>query len=283
MGGVQASYAGDGVVIIDAHCHAGTGDGLSGPWDTSAPLTAYLRRADAAGITNTVVFAPLTSDYERANREVARLVARDPQRFLGFAFVNPVRDRGRIAAMVGLAVDAWGFAGIKVHWHDGRMTREIADVARARRLPVLYDPRGDTATVETVAGAYPDVAWIIPHLSSFADDWKAQVAFVDQLARLPNVFTDTSGVRYFDLLADAARRAGPHKILFGSDGPFLHPGVELAKVRALALDPEGRALVLGGNLRRLVRPVRRARKPGRGAVRPQRLGPSVARLRSAGL
>ena len=242
-------------LIIDAHCHAGTGDGLSGPWDTSAPLETYLRRADEAGISHTVLFATLTSDYARANREVAAIVRQAPHRFLGFAFVNPVTDRGRIAAMVGTAVDHWGFRGIKVHWRDGRITREIADVARARRLPVLYDPRGDTATVEMVADAYPDVAWIIPHLSSFADDWKAQVAFVDQLTRLPNVFTDTSGVRYFDLLVDAARRAGPHKILFGTDGPFLHPGVELAKVHALALDPAGKQLVLGGC--RLVRGVRR--------------------------
>jgi predicted TIM-barrel fold metal-dependent hydrolase len=250
-------------VVIDAHCHAGSGDGLTGPWDTSAPLTAYLRRADNAGITHTVLFAALTSDYARANRQVAGIVRRAPDRFLGFAFVNPVTDRGRIAAMVDLAVDRWGFRGIKVHWRDGRITREIADVARIRRLPVLYDPRGDTATVETVARAYPDVAWIVPHLSSFADDWKSQVAFVDQLARLPNVFTDTSGVRYFDLLADATRRAGPHKILFGSDGPFLHPGVELAKVHALGLDPSGRQLVLGGNLCRLVRGVRRARRAPR--------------------
>jgi predicted TIM-barrel fold metal-dependent hydrolase len=254
--------------VIDAHCHAGTGDGLTGPWDTSAPLTAYLRRATEAGITHAVLFAPLTSDYGRANAEVARLVARAPRRFLGFAFVNPVTDRGRIAAMVTRAVDAWGFRGIKVHWRDGRITREIADVARARRLPVLYDPRGDTGTVETVATAYPDVAWIIPHLSSFADDWKAQVAFVDQLVRLPNVFTDTSGVRYFDVLADAARRAGPDKVLFGSDGPFLHPGVELAKVRALHLDPAAARLVLGGNLCRLVRDVRRRPSPARRRSRP---------------
>jgi uncharacterized protein len=247
--------------VIDAHCHAGTGDGLSGPWDTSAPLDVYLCRAREAGVTHAVLFAPLTSDYGRANAEVARLVARAPRRLLGFAFVNPVADRGRIADMVERAVDVWGFRGIKVHWRDGRITREIADVARARRLPVLYDPRGDTATVETVAHAYPDVAWIIPHLSSFADDWRAQVAFVDQLVRLPNVFTDTSGVRYFDVLADAARRAGPGKILFGSDGPFLHPGVELVKVRALHLDPAAERLVLGGNLCRLVRDVRRQASP----------------------
>lgn len=244
-------------MIIDSHCHAGSGDGLSGPWDTTAPLGAYLRRARSAGITHSVLFPPLTSDYGRANADLAGLIASSPGRFVGFAFVNPVTDRGRVAAMVDQAVDSWGFRGIKVHWKDGRMTREIADIARARRLPVIYDPRGDTATVEMIARTYPDVAWIIPHLSSFADDWKAQVAFVDQLVRHPNVFTDTSGVRYFDVLADAVRRAGPAKVLFGTDGPFLHPAVELAKIRALELGRAARSLVLGGNLVRLIRDVRR--------------------------
>ncbi len=243
-------------MIIDAHCHAGTGDGLTGPWDTSAPLGTYLRRAGAAGITHTVVFAPLTSDYATANAQVAAFVRALPGRLTGFAFVNPTTDRGRIGAMVTQAVDHWGFRGIKVHWRDGRMTREIADIAKARGLPVIYDPGGDTGAVETVARAYPDVAWIVPHLSSFGDSWKAQVAFVDQLARFPNVFTDTSGVRYFDLLVDAVRRAGAHKVLFGTDGPFLHPGVELAKISALELDPPSRALVVGGNITRLVSGVR---------------------------
>jgi predicted TIM-barrel fold metal-dependent hydrolase len=252
--------------VIDAHCHAGTRE-VTGPWDAPAPLTAYLRRATEAGITHAVLFAPLVSDYARANEDVARLVAWAPRRFLGFAFVNPVTDRGRIDSMVTRAVDGWGFRGIKVHWSDGRLTREIADVARARRLPVLYDPGGDTGTVAAIAAAYPDVAWIIPHLSSFADDLRAQVAFADVLVRLPNVFTDSSGVRYFDVLADAVRRAGPDKVLFGSDGPFLHPGVELAKIRALHLDPAAERLVLGGNLCRLVRDVRRRPSPSQRGTR----------------
>ena len=53
-------------------------------------------------------------------------------------------------------------------------------------------------------------------------------------------------------LVQAVRRAGAHKILFGSDGPWLHPGLELAKVEALRLAPAERALVLGGNLLRLI-------------------------------
>lgn len=246
--------------VIDAHCHAGHGDGLRGPWDTHACLDRYAARARAAGIDRTVLFAALTSDYRVANREVGALVSGSRGRYLGFAFVNPVADKGSVGTLVEEARD-WGACGIKVHWSDGRITREIAEVARAHDLPVLYDPAGDVATVETVAGAYPDVAWIVPHLSSFGDDWSAQVSFVDRLVRLPNVFADTSGVRYFDVLADAVRRAGPDKVLFGSDGPFLHPGVELAKIHALHLTPADAALVLGGNFLRLTRAARRRRPP----------------------
>ena len=115
---------------------------------------------------------------------------------------------------------------------------------------------GEVWVVELLAAEYPDVPFIIPHLGSFSDDWRAQQALIDPLVRHPNVFTDTSGVRRFDLLEQAARRAGARKILFGSDGPWLHPGVELAKVRALRLPPEQEQLVLGGNLLRLIERVR---------------------------
>ena len=251
--------------VIDAHVHIGTGDGLTGPWNTSAPLSTYLRRAWPAGIRGAVVMAPLTSDYPRANRDVAALARRRPW-LMPYLFVNTRTEAGRIGARVQVAVERDGFCGIKVHAHDAPITREVAEAARRWGLPVLYDPAGDTASVEMVARSYPDVAWVIPHLSSFADDWKAQCAFVDQLCRHPNVFTDTSGVRYFDLLEDAVRRAGAAKVLFGSDGPFLHPAVELAKVRALPLEPADRARVLGGNVLRLTAPARRrfrARRPRR--------------------
>jgi hypothetical protein len=97
------------------------------------------------------------------------------------------------------------------------------------------------------------VDFILPHLGSFADDWRAQAALVDHLVRHPNIYTDTAGVRRFDVLLDAVRRAGPGKILFGSDGPWLHPGLELAKVRLLGLEPAAEKLILSGNFLRLVR------------------------------
>ncbi len=239
-------------MIIDCHCHAGKGDGLTGPWDTNASLEKYLPRAQRAGIDRTVLLAAFHSDYSSANHEVARIVASQPDRFYGFAFVHPARDRGRVAVMVGEAVTRYGFVGIKVHRHDSPITREICDVARRFSLPVMYDVMGEISAIELLAAEYSDVPFIIPHLGSFADDWRAQLALIDQLERHPNVYTDTSGVRRFDLLDQAVRRAGAEKILFGSDGPWLHPGVELAKVKALGLSPLREQMVLGDNFLRLI-------------------------------
>jgi predicted TIM-barrel fold metal-dependent hydrolase len=239
--------------IIDAHCHAGPGDGFTGPWDTEAGLEQYLRRCAEAGIGGSNLFAAFHSDYAVANEAVGRIVAGRPDRFTGFAFVHAERDRGRVLPMVRRAVGEWGFRGIKVHRHDARLSREICEVARRLRLPILYDVAGETTAVALVASAFPDVDFVIPHLGSFADDWAAQAAFCPVLAQHANVYTDTSGVRRFDLLERAVCEAGPHKVLFGSDGPWLHPGAELAKVRLLHLPPAAEALVLGGNFRRLTR------------------------------
>ena len=78
---------------------------------------------------------------------------------------------------------------------------------------------------------------------------------IDQIVRFPNVYADTAGVRRFDYLVQAVRRAGSHKFLFGSDGPWLHPGLELHKIRLLGLPPKQEALVLGNNLLRLIKGV----------------------------
>lgn len=239
-------------MIIDCHCHAGKGDGLTGPWDTNAPLEKYLMRAVRAGINRSVLFAAFHSDYTTANREVARIVRSRPNRFYGFAFINPRRDAGRVQSMLEEAVRHHGFVGIKVHRHDAAMTREVCESARAFSLPVLYDVVGEVSAVELLAEEYPDLNFIIPHLGSFSDDWKAQLALIDHLVRHPNVYADTSGVRRFDLLEQAVRRAGANKILFGSDGPWLHPAVELAKIKALRLSAREEQLILGGNFLRLI-------------------------------
>jgi len=254
------------MTIVDAHCHVGRGDALTGPWDVGR-LDGYLRRADAAGITRTVLFSVFHGDYLIANRAVARVVAGRPDRFIGFAFVHAARDAGRVAELVHESVNQLGFRGLKVHRHDAALTPEIAQVADRYGLPVLYDPMGQVATLELFAAEFPRVAFIVPHLGSFADDWAAQRVVIDLLTRLPNVYADTSGVRRFDLLVEAVQRAGPDKLIFGSDGPWLHPGLELAKIKALGLPPQDEQAILGGTLLTLLGPAISPRSAA-GAERP---------------
>ena len=244
-------------MIIDCHCHAGKGDLMTAPWNTDAPLEEHLQRARAAGIDKTIVFPVFHSDYHKANAEVARIVTQSYPHLIGFAFVHARRDAGRIFNMVKHSVTRWGFRGIKVHGSDALPSREICETARAFHLPILADVIGKAQVVEMLAAQYPDVNFIIPHLGSFADDWQAQQRVVDQLVRFPNVYADTSGVRRFDYIVQAVERGCVRKLLFGSDGPWLHPGLELHKIRLLKLPPRDEALILGGNILRLLRVVRR--------------------------
>jgi hypothetical protein len=103
------------------------------------------------------------------------------------------------------------------------------------------------------------VNFIIPHLGSFTDDWKAHQQVIYQLARYPNVYADTSAVRQFDYLVQAIKRAGARKLIFGSDGPWTHPGLELHKIRLLGLPKDQERLVLSGNILRLIRHTRVSR------------------------
>lgn len=239
-------------LIIDAHCHCGSGDGFTGPWDTRASLKKFLAWSQHTGIRKTNLFAAFHSDYAVANAEVASVVNNNRNRFFGFAFINAVNDRGRVFEMVKKAVTEYGFCGIKVHRHDARISREICEAARYFSLPVLYDVMGEVSMIELLATEYPDVNFIIPHLSSFSDDWRAQIAFIPMLERHKNIYTDTSGVRRFDLLEMAYQRAGAGKIIFGTDGPWLHPAVELQKVYSLTNNTNDLKKILAENFLQLI-------------------------------
>lgn len=229
---------------------------MTAPWNTDAPITKYLRRARAAGINKTVVMSPLHGNYHQANAQVAEIVARFPTRLIGFAFVHAKRDAGRIFAMVKHAITRWGFRGMKVHGFEAMPTREVCETAQAFNLPVLVDIISRPEVVDQFAIQYPRVNFVIAHLGSFTDNWNAHQQVIYQMARHPNVYADTSGVRQFDYLVEAIRLGGVRKLLFGSDGPWLHPESELHKIRMLRLSPERESLVLGGNALRLLRAVR---------------------------
>jgi predicted TIM-barrel fold metal-dependent hydrolase len=74
--------------------------------------------------------------------------------------------------------------------------------ARENRVPVLVDVTGQSHIGASGMTGAPSSRW-----------WTSSSGY-------PNVYSDTSGVRRFDCLVEAVRKAGPGKLLFGTDGPW---------------------------------------------------------------
>src|SRR5687767_4099759 len=102
-------------LIIDAHCHAGTGNGMQAPWNTRADVEITLRHMKEAGIDRTVVFPIDNAEFGRANAEIAEICARYPDKLIGFAKHDPQTESGRIPAMLRDDVRKLGLRGLKLH------------------------------------------------------------------------------------------------------------------------------------------------------------------------
>jgi predicted TIM-barrel fold metal-dependent hydrolase len=237
-------------LIVDCHCHAGKGETMTAPWTSYADPKVTLRRADEAGIDKTVIFPISNPTYEKANQEIADLVAKYPERFIGFAKHDPVSEAGRIRRMLTKEVREMGLKGLKLHQIP---TREVLDTVAELRIPILFHPP-KVSDFHQIASLYPEIPFIMAHLGSFASrDYAEHLAAVDMAKRYANVYLETSSVVFFEFLEMAARELPPEKILFGSDGPLVDSRVELFKVRLLKLSKEHEAKVLSGNILRLLR------------------------------
>jgi hypothetical protein len=101
--------------------------------------------------------------------------------------VHAGRDAGQVREMVREAVLRHGFRGIKVHGLEHMLTREVCETARKFNLPLLVDVAGKAHFTNMFAPQYPDVNFIIAHLGSFADDWRARERVIEQSIRYDNV------------------------------------------------------------------------------------------------
>ena len=54
------------------------------------------------------------------------------------------------------------------------------------------------------------------------------------------------------VVRDLIRRHGVDRVVFGTDWPMTDPAAEIAAIRALGLEPDEEAAILGGNLARLL-------------------------------
>ena len=241
--------------VIDAHCHAGKGmnfgtsDPEAAPWTTFNDPERVIRQAEAAGISQTIIFPISNNTYQQANEEIASYVRRWPSKFIGFAKHDPRTEAGKIRELLTHEVRTLGLKGLKLHVVPNE---EIMEAVEDLKIPILVHPPRVADLVEVVR-VYPRTNFILAHLGNFASrDWKDHLRAIEATKALPNLYLETSAVVFFEFLERAASEVPADKLIFGTDGPLVDQRVEMQKFSLLNLPRDKAEKIMGGNILRLL-------------------------------
>jgi len=185
------------------------------------------------------------------NDDVLRAVRERPDRFAGFAFVNPESPNALPELKRCLEQ---GLRGIKLALVQyptdlrGKNMTALCEVAREFAIPVFMHLGISSAASEAewLAEAFSDVVFIIAHAGVQRFEETLVLAM-----RCDNVYVDTSS--YIATVAKIRRlytTLGAGKLIFGSDVPVMcrDEADALAKIDALHLPASEKRKILGGNL-----------------------------------
>ena len=103
-----------------------------------------------------------------------------------------------------------------------------------------------------VAEKHPNLDFVLSHMGGDTPELETATTDAVKDRGLVNVFLGIEGVREYWAVQRAIDELGADRVIFGSDFPLGHPRMYLGLVDALRLSPGDRALVLGGNILRLL-------------------------------
>lgn len=232
-----------------------------------------LRQMDEAGIERSILFALYCPLLYASNEFVRDACARHPDRFLGYASVDPHDEQA--PAVLERAVREYGLRGLKLHpplqdfYPNDRKLWPLYAKADELGIPVVFHvgttPFGhlvklnqaDPLLLDDVACAFPGLAIVLTHLGTL---WHHASFMV--VEKHPQVYIDTASYPYemVELLNEhLVQRIGAHKLLFGTDFPMPYEGrvhrmADFTDTLArLPLTDATKAAIGDGNIRRLLR------------------------------
>ena len=209
-----------------------------------------------------------------SNDQVAAIVRAHPERFIGFAGVDPLRPDA--PEVLDRAFGELGLSGLKLNPSRQRFMPDDPRLEPVYRECVEYDqpilfhagmswePNAPARfrpplLVEEVFIRHPELRCGLAH---FGWPWVRETVML--LIKYPNVFADTS-VLYLDSPEESIRRlftgdmgrlwverAFPRQVMFGSNGPRFRAFKLLRALEALKLEPETRENLYRNNALRFL-------------------------------
>ena len=255
--------------IWDLHTHLSGVPGKT-PVERAGQLLEY---ADRLHIDRLCIYMgmswsrePKPDDLKRENDQILEVLARYPDRFLGFAYVSGAHPEASLAEVERLIADG-PMVGIKL-WIDRHCREEAFDPLIERvaalkaaifqhtwfRTPGSPDPTppGESTPDDLVALArrHPQVPLICGHTGG---TWELGIRAVRST---PTISIDLAGSDpTAGIVEMAMRELGAERIIYGSDAGGRSFASQLAKVYSADLPTRERRLVLAGNLRRMLAPI----------------------------
>lgn len=249
-------------MVIDCHVHVQSGLGTAE--DRMGYLLEY---ADRMGIDRLCLSLGTSRAYQpdmdtvRADNDMVRAaVERYPDRYIGFCYLNPCYLYDSLDEIQRCLVDG-PFKGIKL-WVamlcDQPNLDPICERAAELGAPILQHtwikitgnlPFESTPHhVAAIARRHPDVNFILGHSGG---NWELGYRVVQDL---PNVYAEVAGGDpELGQTEMGVAMLGAERIVYGSDAPGRSFASQLAKVHGADITDEQRALILGENMRRLLR------------------------------
>jgi predicted TIM-barrel fold metal-dependent hydrolase len=241
-------------MIIDGHVHIGVGNFFH----MRADADLLLRLADKAGVDKLFVteLNSLFYDMGEGNDSLARDVVAHPDRLIGYCSIPTPRMGQRVIDEIRRCHEKYGFRGVKIYSHPEAPITEAAtypllEIAAEYGMPILSHTTPDEC--DHLMQHVPQAPLVMAHMGGHPyafGDWHRAVAVAK---KHPNLLLDTASSQIDNgMLEHAVAELGPEKILYGSDMPLLDPFSQTAKVTGAELDDRAKALILGGNLQRLL-------------------------------
>ena len=132
------------------------------------------------------------------------------------------------------------------HQMDAPDFQAVMAAIQALGFPMTFEEHFEV-TCEFVR-RYPDVTLIIPHMGMLnGGQERVQVQFRDN----PKIHFDTSLGSVNETIVQTL---GASRLLYGCDHPYGMLGDNLRRVQRLKITDEEKELILGGNVKRLIRP-----------------------------
>lgn len=246
----------DDILIIDCHSHIGCWKQFHAPQNTAEGMIASM---DALGINVACITAhsSIGPDYLYGNNMVIDALTRYPDRFLGYATVNP-NYSGDMKNELGRCLAIEGMAGIKLHpgMHgcaiDDKNYRIAYETADERQLPILIHVWGkaDVAAVERLAIEYPKAQFIMGHAGA---EIKAMEDALGVVNRRGNVYVDLAiSSAYEGNVEWFVDEVGSKRVLFGTDMPFFDIRPAFGRVAMANICDEAKKDIFGLNMKRLL-------------------------------